>query len=110
MEAGLDLPLPPHIFHALESLGRSFQDPSAWVLLGGGVMAGYALGRVARATVPWIALFYLAAALTGNANPEALVKAVEGVAHQAWAFLSGAPVGLSLGLVVGGLSGLGGRE
>jgi len=109
MEAGLDLPLPPHLLQALESLGRSFQEPSGWVLLGTGVLAGYALGRVARAVAPWAALLYLAGVLAGSADPEALVRAVGEVAARAWAFLSGAPAGLSIGLLVGGLSGLSDR-
>ncbi len=96
------------IFHALEALGRAFSQKEAWVLLGVGGLSGYALGRVARVLFPWAALLYLGAALLGRADLEALAYHL-GASKEVWAFLSGLPTGLSLGAVVGFLSGLSDR-
>lgn len=97
------------VFHALEALGRAFSQKETWVLLGVGALSGYALGRVARVLFPWAALFYLGAALLGQADLEALAYHLGAASKEAWAFLSGLPTGLSLGAVVGFLSGLSDR-
>lgn len=97
------------VFHALEALGRAFSQKEAWVLLGVGALSGYALGRVARVLLPWAALLYLGAALLGRADLEALAHHLGAASKEAWAFLSGLPTGLSLGAVVGFLSGLSDR-
>jgi len=104
------------IFHPLEvaslteALGRAFSRGEAWVYLGLGLLSGYALGRVARAVVPWVALLYLGAWLLGRADPEALARELGEASREVWAFLSGLPAGLSLGGVVGFLSGLSDRD
>lgn len=96
-------------FHALEALGRAFSQKEAWVLLGVGALSGYALGRVARVLLPWTALLYLGAALLGRADLERLTHHLGAASKEVWAFLSGLPTGLSLGAVVGFLSGLSDR-
>jgi len=69
----------------LETVGRGFARPEVWAYLGFGAFSGHALGRFAKAVVPWAALFYLGA------------------------FLSGLNGGLLLGLGLGVLSGLSDR-
>ncbi|MGC8903866.1 hypothetical protein [Thermus sp.] len=94
---------------ALEALGRAFSGGEAWAYLGLGLLSGYALGRVVRAVVPWLALLYLGAALLGRADVEVLVRHLGAASRELWAFLSGLPAGLSLGGAVGFLSALSDR-
>jgi hypothetical protein len=93
----------------LEGLGREFARPEVWIYLGFGTFAGYAVGRFVKAVAPWVALFYLGAALMGQASPEALLLGLYGLVERAWAFLSGLNGGLLLGLGLGVLSGLSDR-
>jgi hypothetical protein len=73
----------------LEALGREFARPEVWAYLGFGAFSGYALGRFAKAVVPWVALFYLGAVLTGHASPEVLFLRLYELMERTWAFLSG---------------------
>lgn len=99
----------PAILKALESLGLAFAQKEMWVLLGVGLLSGYVLGRFARLALPWIALFYGVAFLFGRADLETFVQLVDAAFRNAWALLSGLPVGLSLGGLLGFLSGLSDR-
>ncbi|WP_114313594.1 hypothetical protein [Thermus caldifontis] len=90
-------------------VGEAFAQPQAWVYLGTGLLGGYALGRFALAVVPPLALLYALAFLLGRADPGTLVLVVEGFFRSAWTLLMGAPMGLSLGVIVGFLSGISDR-
>lgn len=90
-------------------VGEAFSQPQAWVYLGAGLLGGYALGRLVLAVIPPLALLYTLAFLMGRADPATLVLHLEGLFRNAWALLIGAPMGLSLGVLVGFLSGLSNR-
>lgn len=99
----------PTIFEVLQRLGTEFSRPGPWVEMVGGFLFGYAVGRVARAVVPPLAFLYLLAILLGRANPERLVAELLALGQEVWGFLSGVPLGLSLGSALGFLSGVNGR-
>lgn len=103
-----DLPQVP-VVEVLCRVGGVFSQPQAWVYLGTGFLGGYALGRIALAVIPPLAVLYALAFLLGRADPGTLVLVVEGFLRDAWTLLMGVPMGLSLGLVVGFLSGVTGR-
>lgn len=98
------------VLQVAEALGRAFSQGEAWALLGVGLLSGYAVGRVARAVVPWMALLYLGAVFLGRGDLEDLARQLGAATREVWAFLAGLPTGLSLGGVVGFLSGLSDRQ
>lgn len=99
-----DLP----ILTLLEGLGQELMAGS-WVHLALGFLLGYALARVVRVVVPPLAFLYALAWAMGRADPGALVALLEDLGRGAWGLLSGTPVGLSLGLFGGFLSGVSDR-
>ncbi len=90
-------------------VGEVFSQPQTWLYLGTGLLAGYALGRLTLVAVPPLALLYALAFLMGKADPATLVLLLEEVFRDAWTLLMGAPMGLSLGVAMGFLSGLSDR-
>lgn len=96
------------ILSLLERLGHEVMAGS-WVHLVLGFLLGYALARLVLVVLPPLALLYALAWAMGRADPGALAGLLEGLGRGAWALLSGAPLGLSLGLFGGFLSGVSDR-